>query len=109
MTTASADATAASSRRFGMVRASQAPKRPARRPAKPLARLQFQLVSRPQPLIWSAIALPTKPVKKPTIGPKAKPKNVTSANAGRTDTFAVPGMMKLKKARTPYSAAPMAA
>jgi hypothetical protein len=48
-------------------------------------------------------------VKKPTIGPNAKPKKVTSANAGRTDTFAVPGMTKLKNARTPYRAAPMAA
>ncbi len=44
--------------------------------------LQFQEVSSPQPLIWSPIALPTRPMKRPTIGPNAKPKNGTSAKAG---------------------------
>ena len=33
--------------------------------------LQFQDVSRPQPEIWSPMALPTRPVKNPTIGPNA--------------------------------------
>ena len=51
----------------------------------------------PQPLIWSAIMLPTKPVKNPTIGPNAYPKKVTIAKAGRTETFAVPGMRMLKR------------
>ena len=45
--------------------------RPAIRPTRPFARLQFQEVRGPQPEIWSPMALPTRPVKKPTIGPKA--------------------------------------
>ena len=46
------------------------------------------------------MAFPTRPVKNPGIGPNANPKNVTSANAGRSDTLEVPGMMKLNCAAT---------
>src|SRR5689334_2493626 len=53
--------------------------------------------------------LPTRPVKKPATGPNAKPKNGTSANAGRTSTAVVPGTGTLNSpTSTPYSAAPIA-
>jgi len=47
--------------------------------------LQFHEVRSPHPLIWSAIALPTRPTNSPTIGPKANPKNVTRAKPGRSE------------------------
>ena len=49
-----------------IVLASQTPKTPVRRPARPFARLQFQLVSRPQPVSWSMIAFPTRPTSRST-------------------------------------------
>jgi hypothetical protein len=46
--------------------------------------------------------LPTSPVKNPTMGPKAIPKNGTSAYAGRTETLFEPGMtMLMRNPRTP--------
>src|SRR6185295_502235 len=82
---------------------------PASRPATPLARLQLYEVNAPQPEIWSPIMLPTRPVKNPATGPNAKPKNGTSANAGRTSTAVVPGTGTLNRpTSTPYSAAPIA-
>jgi hypothetical protein len=74
-----------------------------------MATLQFHDVRRPQPLSWSPIMFPTRPVNRPTIGPNANPKNVTIANAGRIDTDSVPGMRKLSGAVTAYRAAPIAA
>ena len=53
--------------------------------------LQFQEVSAPQPEIWSPIVLPTRPVKKPTIGPKAY-RRTDQPNAGRTHDACVPGI-----------------
>src|SRR5688572_2068551 len=83
--------------------------RPARRPTTPTARLQFQDVRSPQPLIWSARALPTRPTKRPTSGPNANPKNGTSAKPGRIDTEPGPGSRKLSWAAIAYNAAPIAA
>jgi len=62
--------------------------------------VQFHDVRAPQPEIWSPIALPTVPAKKPTIGPKAYPKNGTSANAGLTDTV-LPGIGSCATSRIP--------
>ena len=47
----------------------------------------------------------------PTMGPKATPKNMGMATAGRTDTFAVAGICRkfVAQERTPYRAAPIAA
>ena len=49
-------------------------------------------MKKPYPLIKSAKMLPTKPVMKPTIGPKAIPKNIGMTTAGRTPTLPAPGI-----------------
>ncbi len=49
---------------------------------------------RPKPVSASPKMLPTAPEKKPTTGPKAKPKNIGMAIAGRRETWLSEGTTK---------------
>ena len=84
--------------------------RPAINPTKPMPMLHCG--ESPKPVKASPNILPTAPVKKPTTGPKAYPKNIGMAIAGRIATWLRDGTTKTEPLnryeKTAYRAAPIA-
>ncbi len=82
--------------------------RPGIKPISALPTLQFQ--KKPQPESPSPRVLPTRPAIRPTHGPKATPKKINTATAGRTVMLpaAGSGTMLVRKEKKPYNAAPIA-